>query len=187
MRLAASAALRTDAGLFCGCRHPTIRCLCNSRKWPNRRQSPRLAGGHINCGTQPVGLAKDWPAHSPSCADAHRDKQTATPESAIIGFRRTAIEWVIDSGPSVVVVSRDVAVNLNSTMLTQDVYAYPFGEHGLMAGLGLEGSKITGACMGCGVGNARARSVAAIAAKSFILSLPNVDQLETVSRSRARR
>jgi lipid-binding SYLF domain-containing protein len=27
--------------------------------------------------------------------------------------------------------------------LTQDVYAFPFGQSGLMAGLGIEGSKIT--------------------------------------------
>ena len=31
----------------------------------------------------------------------------------------------------------------NTTTLTQDVIAYPFGQSGLMAGLGLEGSKIT--------------------------------------------
>jgi len=30
-----------------------------------------------------------------------------------------------------------------STTLSQDVYAFPFGGKGLMAGLGLEGSKIT--------------------------------------------
>ena len=51
--------------------------------------------------------------------------------------------WAIGSGPSVVVVDQGAAASLTSTTLTQDVYAVPFGQKGLMAGIGLEGSKIT--------------------------------------------
>jgi lipid-binding SYLF domain-containing protein len=51
--------------------------------------------------------------------------------------------WAIGSGPSVVVVDKGKAATLTSTTLSQDVYAFPFGQKGLMAGLGLEGSKIT--------------------------------------------
>src|SRR5262249_16335829 len=51
--------------------------------------------------------------------------------------------WSIGSGPSVVVVDKGVAASMTSTTVTQDVYAFPFGQRGLMAGLGLEGSKIT--------------------------------------------
>ena len=51
--------------------------------------------------------------------------------------------WSIGSGPSVVVVDKGMAASMTSTTLTQDVYAMPFGQKGLMAGLGLEGSKIT--------------------------------------------
>jgi lipid-binding SYLF domain-containing protein len=51
--------------------------------------------------------------------------------------------WSIGSGPSVVVVDKGAAASLTSTTLSQDVYAFPFGQHGLMAGIGLEGSKIT--------------------------------------------
>jgi len=51
--------------------------------------------------------------------------------------------WQIGSGPSVVVMDKGAAASLTSTTLTQDVYAFPFGQKGLMAGLGLEGSKIT--------------------------------------------
>ncbi len=51
--------------------------------------------------------------------------------------------WTIGSGPSVVVLDQGKAASLTSTTLTQDVYAIPFGQHGLMAGLGIEGSKIT--------------------------------------------
>ncbi len=51
--------------------------------------------------------------------------------------------WSIGSGPSVVVMDKGAAASMTSTTLTQDVYAFPFGQRGLMAGLGLEGSKIT--------------------------------------------
>jgi len=47
------------------------------------------------------------------------------------------------SGPSVVVIDKGAASSFTTTTLTQDVYAFPFGQKGLMAGLGLEGSKIT--------------------------------------------
>ncbi len=51
--------------------------------------------------------------------------------------------WAIGSGPSVVVIDKGAAANLSTTTLSQDVYAMPFGQRGLMAGIGLEGSKIT--------------------------------------------
>jgi lipid-binding SYLF domain-containing protein len=51
--------------------------------------------------------------------------------------------WSVGSGPSVVVLDKGKAASLTSTTATQDVYAVPFGQKGLMAGLGLEGSKIT--------------------------------------------
>ena len=51
--------------------------------------------------------------------------------------------WAVGSGPSVVVVDKGKAGTLNTTTLTQDVYVVPFGQHGLMAGVGIEGSKIT--------------------------------------------
>ncbi len=51
--------------------------------------------------------------------------------------------WAIGSGPSVVVIDKGKAMSTTTTTITQDVYAFPFGQAGLMAGLGLEGSKIT--------------------------------------------
>jgi lipid-binding SYLF domain-containing protein len=51
--------------------------------------------------------------------------------------------WAVGSGPSIVVLDKGKAASLTSTTLTQDVYAVPFGQAGLMAGVGLEGSKIT--------------------------------------------
>ncbi len=51
--------------------------------------------------------------------------------------------WAIGAGPSVVVVDAGFAKTLDTTNLTQDVYAMPFGQKGLMAGISLEGSKIS--------------------------------------------
>jgi lipid-binding SYLF domain-containing protein len=51
--------------------------------------------------------------------------------------------WAIGTGPSVVVMDSGTAASVTSATLTQDVYAFPFGQKGLMAGIGIEGSKIT--------------------------------------------
>ncbi len=49
----------------------------------------------------------------------------------------------IGAGPSVVVVDKGVGKSLSSTTITQDVYAFIFDQKGLMAGIGIQGSKIT--------------------------------------------
>ena len=46
-------------------------------------------------------------------------------------------------GPSVVVMNQGKSRSITSDTLTEDVYAFVFGEQGLMAGVGLEGTKIT--------------------------------------------
>jgi len=51
--------------------------------------------------------------------------------------------WAIGTGPSVVMFDKGAAGGANSTTLTQDVVAFPFNQRGLMAGTGLEGSKIS--------------------------------------------
>jgi lipid-binding SYLF domain-containing protein len=51
--------------------------------------------------------------------------------------------WSVGVGPSVVVLDHGKAASMTSTTLTQDVYALPFGEQGLMAGMGIQGSKIS--------------------------------------------
>jgi lipid-binding SYLF domain-containing protein len=58
-------------------------------------------------------------------------------------YLETSDGWAIGSGPSVAVLDKGAAASMTSTTLTKDVYAVPFGQRGLMAGLGLEGSKIT--------------------------------------------
>jgi len=49
----------------------------------------------------------------------------------------------IGAGPSVVMMDEGMAKQTSTTTLSQDVYAFIFGQEGLMAGLGLQGNKIT--------------------------------------------
>ncbi|HTQ71958.1 MAG TPA: lipid-binding SYLF domain-containing protein [Acidocella sp.] len=65
-----------------------------------------------------------------------------------LSYLQKSAGWAIGSGPSVVVLDKGAAKSLTSTTLTQDVYAIPFGQKGLMAGIGLEGSKITAISVG---------------------------------------
>lgn len=51
--------------------------------------------------------------------------------------------WAVGSGPSFVVMDEGKAKNTNTTTLQKEIYAFAFGQQGLMAGLGLEGSKIS--------------------------------------------
>lgn len=51
--------------------------------------------------------------------------------------------WEIGVGPSIVVVDEGMGKNLSTTTLQSGVYAFIFSQKGLMAGLGLQGSKIT--------------------------------------------
>jgi lipid-binding SYLF domain-containing protein len=69
---------------------------------------------------------------------------------ALFFMNEAALKYLDDSkgfeigvGPTVVVVDKGVAANMTSTTLTQDVYAFIFSQKGLMAGIGIEGSKIT--------------------------------------------
>jgi len=51
--------------------------------------------------------------------------------------------WEIGVGPSIVIVDAGVAKNLSSTTLQKDVYAFIFDQKGLMAGIGIQGTKVT--------------------------------------------
>jgi lipid-binding SYLF domain-containing protein len=46
-------------------------------------------------------------------------------------------------GPSVVVVDEGAAKNLTTTTMKDDIYALVFGQKGLMAGIGIQGNKIS--------------------------------------------
>ena len=60
-----------------------------------------------------------------------------------LGYLRKSKGWSIGSGPSVVIIDKGKAGAMNTTTLQADVAAIPFGQEGLMAGLGLEGTKIS--------------------------------------------
>jgi lipid-binding SYLF domain-containing protein len=51
--------------------------------------------------------------------------------------------WEIGVGPTVVIVNEGAAKNLSTTTLKDDAYAFIFDQKGLMAGISLEGSKIS--------------------------------------------
>ena len=59
-----------------------------------------------------------------------------------LGYLNRHDGWSIGSGPSVVVMDQGKAMSNTTTTLKKDVIAFPFGQKGLMAGIGLEGSKI---------------------------------------------
>jgi lipid-binding SYLF domain-containing protein len=60
-----------------------------------------------------------------------------------LAYLRKSDGWSVGSGPSLVVVDQGFMKNFDTTTLTQDVYAFAFGQKGLMGGIGLKGSKIT--------------------------------------------
>ena len=51
--------------------------------------------------------------------------------------------WEVGVGPSIVVMDKGAGKSLTTTTGRSDVYAFIFSQNGLMAGLGLQGSKIT--------------------------------------------
>jgi lipid-binding SYLF domain-containing protein len=55
----------------------------------------------------------------------------------------TADGFEVGVGPSVVVVDQGMGASHTSTTLQDDIYAFVFGQKGLMAGVGIQGNKIT--------------------------------------------
>ncbi len=51
--------------------------------------------------------------------------------------------WELGVGPTVVVVDEGVARNLSTSTLKNDAYAFIFNQQGLMAGVSIEGTKIS--------------------------------------------
>ena len=60
-----------------------------------------------------------------------------------MGYLDKVDGWEIGVGPSVVIVDEGMGRNLNTTTIQKGVYAYIFSQKGLMAGAGIQGSKIT--------------------------------------------
>jgi len=62
---------------------------------------------------------------------------------AAIGALNRAEGFEVGVGPSVVVLDEGMAKSMTTTTLDKDVYAFTFGQKGLMAGVGIQGNKIT--------------------------------------------
>jgi lipid-binding SYLF domain-containing protein len=63
-------------------------------------------------------------------------------DAAVRNINRTG-GWELGSSPSLVVVDRGMAASLSTTTINSGTYAFFFDQRGLMAGLGLQGTKIT--------------------------------------------
>jgi lipid-binding SYLF domain-containing protein len=68
---------------------------------------------------------------------------------ALFLMNQDAVDWVnntrgweIGTGPSVVIVDKGMARSFTTDTLHSGIYAFTFDQQGLMAGLGLQGSKI---------------------------------------------
>ncbi len=51
--------------------------------------------------------------------------------------------WEVGIGPSVVIMDEGLAKSLTTSTAKEDIYAFIFSQKGLMAGIGIQGSKIT--------------------------------------------
>jgi lipid-binding SYLF domain-containing protein len=60
-----------------------------------------------------------------------------------VAYLNNSKGWEIGTGPTVVIVNEGAAKNLSSSTLRDDAYAFVFGQQGLMAGINIEGSKIS--------------------------------------------
>ena len=62
---------------------------------------------------------------------------------AAVEYVETRPGFELGVGPSIVIVDAGVARTLTTTTAKSDIYGFTFGQKGLMAGLGLQGTKIT--------------------------------------------
>jgi lipid-binding SYLF domain-containing protein len=62
---------------------------------------------------------------------------------AALSYLNKSGGWEVGVGPSIVVVDTGAGKNSTTTTLQKDIYAFIFSQKGLMAGLGLQGAKIT--------------------------------------------
>jgi lipid-binding SYLF domain-containing protein len=60
-----------------------------------------------------------------------------------VNYLKDSKGWEIGVGPTVVVVDEGIAKNLSTSSLQDDAYAFIFSQQGLMAGISIEGTKVT--------------------------------------------
>jgi len=64
-------------------------------------------------------------------------------DDASLQYLNNSDGWELGVGPSLVVLDEGFGKNLSSTTLQKGVYAFIFDQTGLMAGMGIQGTKIT--------------------------------------------
>jgi len=64
-------------------------------------------------------------------------------DESALNYLKDSEGWEIGSAPSLVVVDEGVSGKLTTTSARQSIYVFFFDQKGLMAGLGIEGNKIT--------------------------------------------
>ena len=60
-----------------------------------------------------------------------------------VEYLKKSSGWEVGVGPTLVVVDEGASANLSTSTAKSDIYVFFFGQKGLMAGLSVEGSKIT--------------------------------------------
>jgi len=51
--------------------------------------------------------------------------------------------WEVGTGPSIVVMDKGAAGGMTTTSYKEDIYVFFFDQSGLMAGLGIQGTKVS--------------------------------------------
>lgn len=64
-------------------------------------------------------------------------------DDASLQYLKKSEGWEIGVGPSIVVVDKGAAGSLTTSTIRSGIYAFIFEQKGLMAGIGIQGSKIT--------------------------------------------
>ncbi|HUO21192.1 MAG TPA: lipid-binding SYLF domain-containing protein [Caulobacteraceae bacterium] len=64
-------------------------------------------------------------------------------DDAALQYAHDTHRWQLGAGPTIAVVDSGMEANLTTTQLNSDSYAYVFGQQGLMAGVTVQGSKVT--------------------------------------------
>jgi lipid-binding SYLF domain-containing protein len=60
-----------------------------------------------------------------------------------LDYLRRSQGWEIGAGPTVVVADEGISRQITTTTMREGIYAFIWGQRGLMAGMGLQGAKIT--------------------------------------------
>jgi lipid-binding SYLF domain-containing protein len=64
-------------------------------------------------------------------------------DNASLEYLQKSAGWELGVGPSIVFVDAGMARTLSTSTAKEGIYAFTFNQKGLMAGMGLQGSKIT--------------------------------------------